>query len=125
MSSERRGEGQKDDGGGAPLPSERLLLAWLGWLSLGAEAADELADEVARRAGIDRDEVRTAVLDTISSWRADARRAVSSRGELGERLISRLGLVRREQVDEVELRLAQLEHRLRLLEQRDGPRPSA
>lgn len=97
-------------------PLERMLLAGIGWLALGAEAADEIADEVARRAGLERDEVRQA----LSSWRADARRTAAKPGEAGERLISRLGLVRREQLDEMELRLAQLEHRLRLLEQRDG-----
>lgn len=117
-------EASSDDGTGAR-SFERLLLAGLGWLSLGAEAADELADEVARRAGIERDEVRRAVRDTISSWKSDAHRAASQRGEAGERLISRLGLVRREQMDEVELRLAQLEHRLRLLEKRDGTPPPA
>ena len=38
--------------------------------------------------------------------------------ETGERLAHELGLVRREEFESVELRLAQLEHRLRLLEQR-------
>ena len=38
--------------------------------------------------------------------------------ETGERLARELGLVRREELDAVELRLAQLEHRLKLLEQR-------
>jgi hypothetical protein len=36
--------------------------------------------------------------------------------ETGERLARELGLVRREELDSVELRLAQLEHRLKLLE---------
>jgi polyhydroxyalkanoate synthesis regulator phasin len=39
--------------------------------------------------------------------------------ETGERLAHELGLVRRDELDSLELRLAQLEHRLRLLEQRD------
>ena len=37
--------------------------------------------------------------------------------ETGERLAHELGLVRREELESVELRLAQLEHRLKLLEQ--------
>jgi polyhydroxyalkanoate synthesis regulator phasin len=37
--------------------------------------------------------------------------------ETGERLAQELGLVRREELESVELRLAQLEHRLKLLEQ--------
>jgi len=36
-------------------------------------------------------------------------------------LVDELGLVRREELDELELRVAQLEHRLRLLE--DAPPP--
>ena len=40
--------------------------------------------------------------------------------ETGERIAHELGLVRREEVDSLELRLAQLEHRLKRLEQRDG-----
>jgi hypothetical protein len=38
--------------------------------------------------------------------------------ETGERVARELGLVRREELDSVELRLAQLEHRLKLLEQK-------
>jgi hypothetical protein len=38
--------------------------------------------------------------------------------ETGERIARELGLVRREELDSLELRLAQLEHRLKLLEQR-------
>jgi polyhydroxyalkanoate synthesis regulator phasin len=37
--------------------------------------------------------------------------------DTGERIARELGLVRREELDSVELRLAQLEHRLKLLEQ--------
>jgi hypothetical protein len=37
--------------------------------------------------------------------------------ETGELLARELGLVRREELESVELRLAQLEHRLKLLEQ--------
>lgn len=37
--------------------------------------------------------------------------------ETGERLAYELGLVRREELESLELRVAQLEHRLKLLEQ--------
>ncbi len=36
-------------------------------------------------------------------------------------LVRELGAVSRDELDELELRVAQLEHRLRLLEQRDHP----
>ena len=38
-------------------------------------------------------------------------------------LVDELGLVKRDELDELELRVAQLEHRLKLLE--DAPRPEA
>jgi len=38
-------------------------------------------------------------------------------------LADQLNLVSRDEVDELELRVAQLEHRLRLLEQNDPPPP--
>ena len=99
---------------------EQLLLAGVGWLSLGAEAAEQLAYELAQRVGTDRDEMRSAVRDTISSWKAEAEHVGGKRGETSDRVIARLGLVRREEVDDIELRLAQLEHRLRLLERPAG-----
>ena len=95
---------------------EQLLLAGIGWASLTAEAADELADDLARRVGIERDEMRAAVRDALTSWRRDASRLGMQRGEARERALARLGLVRRDEYDDLVLRVAQLEHRLRLLE---------
>jgi len=104
------------ENGSGPRSVEQLLLAGIGWLSLGVEAADQLADDLARKVGVERDEMRNAVRDTIASWKAEADRAGLKRGETSDRVIARLGLVRREEVDDLELRLAQLEHRLRLVE---------
>jgi polyhydroxyalkanoate synthesis regulator phasin len=94
---------------------EELLLAGIGWASLTAEALDEAADELAGRVGVERDRMRTAVRDVASGWKKDAQK-VPGADDLVERLVSRLRLVRREELDELALRLAQLEHRLRLLE---------
>ena len=114
---------QSDDqprDGAAPRSLEQLLLAGLGWLSLGVEAAEELADELAQKVGVERDEMRDALRDTLSSWRAEADRLGLKRDETGDRLVARLGLVRRDEREDVSLRLAQLEHRLRLLERPSG-----
>jgi polyhydroxyalkanoate synthesis regulator phasin len=100
---------------------EQLLLAGIGWVSLGAEAADQLADELGKRVGVNRDEMRAAVRDTVSSWRHDVERLGNLRSETRERALQRLGLVRREEADELALSVAQLEHRVRLLERGDGP----
>jgi polyhydroxyalkanoate synthesis regulator phasin len=95
---------------------EAAVLAGVGWVSLTAEAADELADDLARRVGLERDELRRAIGDTFASWRRDAERAARGREEALERLIGRLQLARRDEIEDLNLRVAQLEHRLRLLE---------
>jgi polyhydroxyalkanoate synthesis regulator phasin len=104
----------------APADDERsvseLLLAGIGWASLGLEAADEMADDLARRVGVDRDAMRGAVRDTAASWRAEFERLGARRDEAVERALARAGLARREEVEDLALRVAQLEHRLRLLE---------
>ena len=93
-----------------------LLLAGIGFATLGLEAADELADDLARRVGVDRDAMRGAVRDTLQAWRAEAERLGVRRDEAFERAYAKAGLVRREEMDDLALRVAQLEHRIRLLE---------
>jgi len=97
-------------------PFETLTLAGLGAVALAAERADHLADELARRLGVERDEVRAAVADVLESWRREAGRLGDSTGSTASRLAADLGVASRQAVDELELRVAQLEHRLRLLE---------
>jgi polyhydroxyalkanoate synthesis regulator phasin len=103
-------------------PIETALLAGLGWASLTAEAADDLADDLARLVGIERDDLRRAVRDTFATWRREAESGTHRRDELIDRLIAKLRLVQREETDDLELRVAQLEHRMRLLE--SGPSSS-
>ncbi len=56
------------------------------------------------------DKAARDLLDSVvSRWRVDASNNAHD-------LLTRLGLVTREEFEELELRLAQLEHRLRLLE---------
>lgn len=93
-----------------------LLRAGIGFATLGVEAADELADDLARRVGIDRDAMRGAVRDTLQAWRSEADRLGVRRDEAMERAFAKAGLVRREEYDDLALRVAQLEHRIRLLE---------
>jgi polyhydroxyalkanoate synthesis regulator phasin len=95
---------------------EQLILAGLGWLSLTAEAADDMAEDIARRVGVEPGRMREAVRATFASVRHDAERAGTLPSEASDKALKRLGLVRREEVDDLGLRLAQLEHRVRLLE---------
>jgi polyhydroxyalkanoate synthesis regulator phasin len=68
--------------------------------------------------GVRLDEARSLFDEATSRWRGDALR-VGEGGRLRLRdLFRELGLVTRDDWDELELRVAQLEHRLRLLEDR-------
>lgn len=104
------------DNGTDPRPLSELLLAGIGWATLGVEAVDELADDLARRVGIERSEMRSALKDTVGAWRRDAERLGSRGDEAVDRALAKAGLARREEVEDLSLRVAQLEHRLRLLE---------
>lgn len=97
-------------------PLETLTLAGLGAVALAAERADRLAAEIATRFGVERDQVRAAITDVFESWRREAGRLGDSTGSTASRVASELGVASKDTVDELELRVAQLEHRLRLLE---------
>lgn len=95
---------------------ERLVLAAVGAVALTAERADALADELAERGGLRRDEARQLIEELTSRWRGDASRLGERAGVSLEKVFRELGLVTRGEYEELELRVAQLEHRLRLLE---------
>ena len=97
-------------------PLATLALAGVGAFALAAVRAEELADEIAERLGVDHAEVRTAVADVLESWRRELERAGEKTGARTARVANELGVASREAVEELELRVAQLEHRLRLLE---------
>ncbi len=102
---------------------ERLALACLGAVALTAERAEELAEELAERGGMRRDEARQLVEEAMTRWRGDAVRVVERAGDSLQALFRQLGLVTREEYEELELRLAQVEHRLRLVERSREPLP--
>jgi polyhydroxyalkanoate synthesis regulator phasin len=100
--------------------AEQLGLAAVGAVALTAERIDELAGELAERGGIRRDEARQTIEDAVARWRGDAGRLTARASQGFQGIYAQLGLVGRDELDELELRLAQVEHRLRLLE---GPAP--
>ena len=67
------------------------------------------------------DEARTVLGDVTSRWHGDAVRVGEETKRRLRDLAREIGLVTREEWDELELRVAQLEHRLRLLEDTDRP----
>ena len=97
-------------------PVRRIVLALVGAVALTAERADELADSLAERGGMSREEVRSWIDEATSRWRGDAVRVGERAGATLNVALRELGLVTRDEWDELELRVAQLEHRLRLVE---------
>jgi len=95
---------------------ERLGLAALGLVALTAERIEELAGDISDRGGMRRDEARQILEDAVARWRGDAARFGERAGESIAGIARQVGLVTRDEMEELELRVAQLEHRLRLLE---------
>jgi polyhydroxyalkanoate synthesis regulator phasin len=102
-------------------PVRRLALALVGAVALTAERADELADALATRGGMSRDEVRGWIDEATTRWHGDAVRVGERAGATLNGVLRELGLVTREEWDELELRVAQLEHRIRLVETQPQP----
>jgi polyhydroxyalkanoate synthesis regulator phasin len=69
--------------------------------------------------GLRLDEARSLLDDVTSRWRGDAMRVGEGSKRKLQDVARELGLVTREEWDELELRVAQVEHRLRLLEKGD------
>ena len=95
---------------------EKVGLAAVGAVALTAERADALADELARAGGMRRDEARELIEQSAHRWRGEAMRLSERAGAGLEGFFQQLGLVARSELEELELRVAQLEHRLRLVE---------
>jgi polyhydroxyalkanoate synthesis regulator phasin len=94
----------------------QLGLAAVGAVSLTAERVDRLADELSARGGMRREEAKSIIEDMAGRWRAEASRVGERTTGARDDLFANLGLVTRDDFEELELRVAQLEHRLKLLE---------
>jgi polyhydroxyalkanoate synthesis regulator phasin len=87
----------------------------------GPPPARDPVERVLALLGVRVDEARSLVDEATARWRGDAvRLGEGSRQRLRD-VFRDVGLVTRDDWDELELRVAQIEHRLRLLEDRtDG-----
>ena len=99
---------------------EKLGLAALGAVALTAERADALADELAARGGMRKDEARQTIEELMLRWKGEAGRVGQRSGAALDGLFQQLGVVTRGDYEELELRVAQLEHRIRLVEGSQG-----
>jgi polyhydroxyalkanoate synthesis regulator phasin len=99
--------------------AEEAVLAGVGAVALTKERADELVQELVGKGKMSGDDARGLVEDVMGRWRGDAIRMSERAGTTLTTLFRELGLITRREYEELELRLAQLEHRLRLLEKRE------
>jgi polyhydroxyalkanoate synthesis regulator phasin len=85
------------------------------------DVLDRIATEVAAAGNLGIDEARNLVDQLADRWRTDVVRAGERVGAAADGMFHEVGLATREDLDELELRVAQLEHRLRLLESSEPP----
>ncbi|MEX2103026.1 MAG: hypothetical protein WD805_03595 [Gaiellaceae bacterium] len=93
-----------------------MTMASVGVVALSKERVDELVAELARKGRLSQEEARDLVDGVVGRWRGDAVRFSERAGSTLSDAFRSLGLVTRREHEELELRLAQLEHRLRLIE---------
>jgi polyhydroxyalkanoate synthesis regulator phasin len=96
--------------------AERLALAAVGAVALTTDRIEALAEELSSRGAMTRDEARNTIGELAERWRSEGARLGERAGAGLAGLFRELGLVTREEWEELELRVAQLEHRLRLVE---------
>ena len=85
-------------------------------LAEGSASDRDPIERVLSLLGLRIDDARALLDDATSRWRGDALRVSEGTRRRLQDLFRELGLVTREEWDELELRIAQLEHRLRLVE---------
>lgn len=95
---------------------ERIALSAVGAVALTAERADAIAEELSDRGLARRDDARALIEELSARWRGDATRLGERAGATLDTLFRELGLVTKDDLVDLELRIAQLEHRLSLLE---------
>jgi polyhydroxyalkanoate synthesis regulator phasin len=103
--------------------AEEILLAGVGAVALTKERADDLVSELSQKGKLTQEDARELVDEVTGRWRGDALRMGERASSTLSGFFRELGLVTRREHEELELRLAQLEHRLRLVEGRPPPPP--
>jgi hypothetical protein len=88
----------------------------------GQDSGRESVERLLALIGPRIDEVRSLVGDSTTRWRGDALRVGEGTRQRLRDVFRELGLITRDDWDELELRVAQLEHRLSLLERKEDER---
>ncbi len=105
---------------------EQTILVSIGAASLTRERAQGIVDELVRRGTLGAEEGRAMVDRLMARVRGEASPSggVFGRVEEGVRGVMRdVGVVTRTEVDDLDMRMAALEHRIKLLESASGAAP--
>lgn len=95
---------------------ERSILLTVGAAAIALDMTETLATELLKRGEDATDEGRKAVDELMVRARDEARTVKESLDSSLHRTITEMALPSKEKMEEIELKLAQLEHRLSLLE---------
>lgn len=95
---------------------ERTFLAGMGAAALTKDRVQELVEEFVRRGQLNSDEGREVVDRLVSRSREEARSLLKKADSSLQGAYRDLGLTSKNQLEDLEFRLRQLEHRVQLLE---------
>ena len=95
---------------------ERTFLAGMGAAALTKDRVQELVEEFVRRGQLNSDEGREVVDRLVSRSREEARSLLKKADSSLQGAYRDLGLTSKHQLEDLEFRLRQLEHRVQLLE---------
>lgn len=95
---------------------ERSFFLTLGAAALTKEVAEGVVSELVKRGQITSDEGRKTVDEVVEQAKNETRGLRTRIDEAMQRNLQDLGLAPREQVEDLQLKIAQLEHRISLLE---------
>lgn len=95
---------------------ERVFLLGVGAAALTKDRVQELVEELVRRGQLSGEEGREVADRLVARSREEARAAAKRADSSLQGAYREIGLVTRREVEDIEFRLRQLEHRVQLLE---------
>ncbi len=113
---DRRSEPPTQEPAGLRDVIERTLLVGLGAAALTKDRAQKVVDDFVRRGQLSAEEGRDMVESLASRSRDEARSVLKSADSSVQTVFRELGIASRREVEDVDFRLRQIEHRLTLLE---------
>ena len=113
---DRRSETPTQEAAGLRDVIERTLLVGLGAAALTKDRAQKVVDEFVRRGQLSAEEGRDMVEGLASRSRDEARSMLKSADSSVQTVFREIGIASRREVEDIDFRLRQIEHRLTLLE---------